>query len=146
MQTVLFFLIAVLMGIMIAIYLPMNSSVARHLDSTVAASIPFFIIALLTTILIFFFFADWKTITKLRGLPFYLFLPGFFAALMVLGTTFLIPRIGARSFFILTITGQIVMAMILSHFGYLESPKDPVTIKKFFGAVLMMAGAVLSTI
>ena len=64
---------------------------------------------------------------------------------MVLGTTFLIPKLGARRFFILTITGQILMAIIVSHFGALESPKDPITLKKLFGAALIIVGAAFST-
>jgi uncharacterized membrane protein YdcZ (DUF606 family) len=36
---------------------------------------------------------------------------------MVLGTTFIIPEIGARKFFILVIAGQILAGMIVSHYG-----------------------------
>jgi len=145
MQTVLFTMLSLLMGIMLAIYLPMNSTVARYLGSSIAASIPFFLIAFITTIFMYFLISDYTTILKANTIPFYLFLPGFIAAFMVLGTTFLIPKIGARKFFILTITGQIFMGIVLSNYGLLESPKDTITIKKLCGAVLMLAGAVLST-
>jgi transporter family-2 protein len=64
---------------------------------------------------------------------------------MILGTTFLIPKIGARKFFILLISGQILMAIIVSHFGILESPRDPITFKKVLAAGLVIAGAFLST-
>jgi uncharacterized membrane protein YdcZ (DUF606 family) len=36
------------------------------------------------------------------------------------------------------------MAMVVSHFGILESPQDPVTVKKMLAATLVIAGAVLS--
>ena len=146
MQTIFFILLTILMGIMLAVYLPMNSTVARYLESPIAASIPFFFIALVTTIFIFFIFSDYKIILKVSAVPFHFFLPGFFAAFIVLGTTFLIPKIGARKFFILTITGQVLMGMVLSNYGFLESPKDPITFIKICGAVLMLAGAVLSTV
>ena len=42
------------MGIMIAVYLPANSVVARHLGSPISALIPFFFIALVTTIILLF--------------------------------------------------------------------------------------------
>jgi transporter family-2 protein len=64
---------------------------------------------------------------------------------VVLGTTFLIPHIGARKFFILLITGQILMAIVVSHFGILESPKDPINMQKMIGAVLVLTGAIFST-
>ena len=38
------------------------------------------------------------------------------------------------------------MAMVLSHFGFLESPKDPITMKKLLGASLLFVRGVLSTL
>jgi transporter family-2 protein len=133
------------MGIMLAVYLPANSVVARHLGSPITALIPFFFMALATTIVILLIFGDYRTFFRVKNLPFYLFLPGFAAAFMVLGTTFLIPKIGARNYFILGIAGQILTSMFLSHFSLLASPHDPITIKKIAGALLLLSGAVLST-
>ena len=146
MHTPLYTLLAVLMGIILAVYLPMNGSVARYLNSPIAASIPFFIIALITSILLLFLLGHAGTILNMRKVPPYLFISGFIAAFMILGTTFLIPRIGARRFFIVVLAGQLTMAIFLSHFGFLESPKDPVTMKKLLGASLMFIGAVVSTL
>lgn len=146
MQTMIIMLLTLSLGIMIAVYLPMNSTVARYLGSPISASIPFFFIALITTILIFFLLEDYSTISKLKTIPAYLFLPGFVAAFMIIGTTYLIPKVGARKFFILVITGQILMGIIISHFGILESPKDAITLKKMLGALLMVVGALISTV
>ena len=90
-------------------------------------------------------FGKVETISKVKDVPVYLYLTGFISAFIVLGTTFLIPYIGARKFFILMIAGQIVMAMVISHFGLLESPQDPVNIKKIIGASCVILGAIIST-
>ena len=145
MQTMIYLSTAFLMGIIMAIYLPMNSSVARYLGSSITANVTFFMVALLTSIIIFFIFGQFDTISKAQDVPFYFYLTGFISAFIVLGTTFLIPLIGARKFFILLIAGQIVMAIIVSHFGILESPKDPFNMKKLIGASMVMIGAVIST-
>ncbi len=58
MQTTLFLLVAFFMGIVMSIYLPMNSSVSRHLGSPVAASVVFFIVALATTGMVFIYFGN----------------------------------------------------------------------------------------
>jgi len=100
---------------------------------------------ILTVILILLISGRFHTINYLNSVPAYLYLAGFVSAFVVLGTTFLIPHIGARKFFILLITGQILMAIIISHFGVLESPKDPITMKKMIGATLVLAGAIFST-
>jgi transporter family-2 protein len=145
MQNILYIVLSVAMGAMLSIYLPMNSSVSRLLGSPISANVSFFLVALITAVVIFFLFGDTKTIWNVKEVPPYLYLCGFVAAFIVLGTTFLIPKLGARRFFILMLTGQILMAIIVSHVGALESPKDPITLKKVFGAALIIAGAFFST-
>ena len=145
MQSTLFLLVAFFMGIVMSIYLPMNSSVSRYLGSPVAAAVVFFIVALATTVMVFIYFGAYQSISKLKEVPKYLYLAGFISAFMIIGTTLIIPQIGARKFFILLVTGQILMAILVSHLGILESPKDPVTLKKLIGASLVITGAALST-
>ncbi len=79
-------------------------------------------------------------------MPPYLYLTGFVSAFIVLATTYLIPRMGVRHFFILTISGQILTALVVSHFGLLQTPTDPVSAKKLLGAVLVVLGALFSTL
>ncbi|UCF92759.1 MAG: DMT family transporter [Desulfobacterales bacterium] len=145
MQTIIYILLAFLMGVTTSVYLPMNSSVSKHIGSSITANITFFIVALLTSILIFILFGDFNTLPNLKAVPVYLYLTGFVSAFIVLGTTFLIPHLGSRTFFILLIAGQIVMATIVSNYGILSSPKDPITLRKVFGALLVVLGAIIST-
>ncbi len=146
MQTGLYTLIALFMGVIYSIYLPMNSSVSKYLGSPLTATVSFYTVALATSILIFIFFGKFETIYKIKNVPPYLFLTGFISAFIVLGITFLIPKIGVRKLFILSIAGQIIMAIIVSHFGALESPKDPITFRKIIGAILLFSGALVSVI
>ena len=145
MQQWLYMALAVSMGIVISLYFPMNSSVSRYLGSTVTANVTFFTVALATSIVIFLFFGEFSSIHKIKSVPAYLYLTGFISAFVVLGTTYLIPHLGARKLFILVISSQILMAVIVSHFGILESPKDPITIKKLVGALVVVIGAYIST-
>lgn len=144
MQTGTHILFALLIGVISAIYLPMNSSVSRYLGSPLTASISFYFVALITSILIFAIFGEFETIYNIKIVPPYLFLTGFISAFIVLGITFLIPILGARKMAILAIAGQLLMAMIVSHFGVLESPEDPITLKKIVGASLLILGATVS--
>ena len=145
MQTTIYIVLAFSMGLIMSIYLPMNSSVAKYIGSTITANVTFFFVALLTSALIFLLSGQFNTINHLKDVPAFLYLAGFVSAFVVLGTTFLIPHIGARKFFILLITGQILMAIVVSHFGLLESPQDPINLKKMIGAVLVLTGAIFST-
>ena len=82
----------------------------------------------------------------IKDVPLWLYLTGVFSAFMILGTTFLIPKVGVRRFFILTVSGQILMAVIVSHFGFLGTPKDPISVKKIIGAVCIVFGVIFSTL
>jgi bacterial/archaeal transporter family-2 protein len=145
MQTAMYISLAFLLGILMSIYLPMNSSVSRYVGSSITANITFFFVALLTSIVIFLIFGQFDTVNKVKEVPIYLYLTGFISAFMILGTTFLIPHLGARKFFILLIAGQILMAVVVSHFGILESPQDPINMKKLIGVSLVIIGAIIST-
>ena len=144
MQTFTFAIVAFLMGAILSVYLPMNSSVSRHLGSSMAASAVFFVVATITSIVILILGGEYHSLAKLRSAPVYLHIAGVISAFFIVGTTFLIPKVGARTFFILLVSGQILMAMVISHFGVLESPQDPITLKKTLGAMLVIAGAFLS--
>ena len=144
MQTGVFIIFALLIGAISSIYLPMNSSVARYLGSPLTASITFYFVALVTSIVLFLVFGKPETISNIGSVPSYLYLTGFISAFIVLSITFLIPILGARKLVILSLAGQILMAMIVSHLGILESPHDPITLKKLFGASLFITGAIVS--
>ncbi len=146
MQTLSFLVVSFFLGVIMTIYLPMNSSISRYVGSPITASVIFFTVALITALLIFVIAGESATISKIKNIPVYLYLTGVISAFMILGTTFLIPKIGARKFFILLVSGQVIMAMIVSHLGILESPKDLITLKKLFGAALVVIGVFISTI
>lgn len=122
----------------------MNSSVARHLGSPLTASITFYFVALITSILLFLVFGKPGTPGNIGAVPPYLYLTGFISAFIVLSITFLIPILGARKLVILSLAGQILTAMIVSHLGILESPPEPITLKKAIGASLFITGAIVS--
>ena len=144
MQTGIYIFFALMIGAISAIYLPMNSSVSRYLGSPLTANISFYLVALVTSIVLFSFLGNFSTLNNIKSVPPYLYLTGFISAFIVLAITFLIPILGARKLVILSIAGQIIMAMIVSHFGVLESPEDPINLKKIAGAILLISGAVVS--
>ena len=145
MQSIWFIVLALLMGAMLSIYLPMNSAVSRHIGSVLTANMTFFFIALATSFIMFLIWGRTETLTAIKKVPTWLYITGVISALNILGTTYLIPRLGVRRFFILVIGGQILTAMVVSHFGWLTSPKDPLSAAKIIGAALVLLGTVFST-
>jgi len=146
MQPIPVIFLSLLVGSLLSIYLPMNSMVSKQIGSAITANITFFLMALVTSIVLFAIWGDNATLSRLKSVPAYLYLTGFVSAFIVLATTYLIPQLGVRRFFILTISGQILTAMIVSHYGLLATPTDPLSAKKIVGAALVILGAVFSTL
>lgn len=144
MQSLLFWLIAFAMGVMTSIYLPINGVVARCVGLALLANVPFYLLGTITTLFLFSFTGNFSTVARFRDVPSYLYLSGFISAFLVFGSTFLIPRLGAGKFFVLFVAGQIIMALMVSHFGLLASPQVPITLKKGLGALLLIVGVVLA--
>ena len=145
LQNGIYYLLAFLMGISMSVYLPANGLVSKHIGSSITANFTFFTVAFFTSAIVLVLFGDLGSLSNIRHVPVYMYATGCAGALIVLGMTFLIPIIGARSCFILLIGGQILMAMIVSHFAILSSPADPLTVKKIIGAIIVVAGAIIST-
>ena len=54
-------------------------------------------------------------------------------------------EVGAGPLMIMLLAGQIVGGLLLSHFGWLGSPVDRITLSKLAGVILMIGGVVLAT-
>jgi len=156
MQILFFIVMALLLGAITPIYLSMNSSVARYVDSPTLANISFFLVGLTVATGIVAAIAlinlseetegILATAQKFTQVPPQYYLSGAFSAMFVLGTTALLPRLGANVFFVTFVTGQIVMATIISHFGILESPHDPISVRKVVGISLVITGLSVTTL
>ena len=152
MQVLFLLIIAFTMGAITPIYLPMNSSVARYVGSPILANLSFFFMALAATLITLSItlllssnMSGATIIAKYKEVPVYLYLSGILSALLILGTTAVIPRLGASTFFILFVSGQVIMAAIVSHLGILESPQEPISMQKVFGISLLLIGVTLTT-
>ena len=70
---------------------------------------------------------------------------GALGACLVFAIAWLLPQVGARAMFITLIAGQVFGGMILSHFGWLGSPVQRISLTNLLGAAVMICGVVLAT-
>ena len=84
-------------------------------------------------------------LSGLRNVNPLLLTAGAMGASLVFGIAWIIPQIGAQHMTVMLLTGQILSAMVLSHFGWLGSPVQPVSVTNMLGAVLLIGGAFLAT-
>jgi transporter family-2 protein len=70
-------------------------------------------------------------------------LAGVAGVLLVMGTAFLIPRIGTAHTVALLVLGQALTSLIFDHFGLLGMPVISISTSRLLGCGLLAAGAIL---
>ena len=68
---------------------------------------------------------------------------GFFGAVYIAISVFMVPRLGAAFFVALLVAGQMVASVAFDHFGLLGLSQHPIDVPRLIGAVLLVAGVVL---
>jgi transporter family-2 protein len=68
------------------------------------------------------------------------FFAGVFGFVVLASISFLIPQIGATSAIILVMIGQVVIGVILDHFGLLGAAVHPISLSRLFGIVVIFVG------
>jgi transporter family-2 protein len=85
--------------------------------------------------------------TQFRSLPglshSYLYLGGFLGLAVLATLIFLVPRIGTAAALVLIVAGQLLMALLIDHFGFLGTPKIELTSTRLLGALFAAIGAFL---
>jgi len=75
--------------------------------------------------------------------PWWAWSGGLFGAIFIALAILLIPKIGAATFVALLVTGQMLAALALDHFGLLGVPVQPATLVRMAGAGFLILGVVL---
>lgn len=139
----LYLALSVLVGALGAIHVPINGALGAKIQSTVAATFVFYGMAFLVIAALAFATADRAAFRALPDVPVgYLVLPGLISVAVVGGHTYLIPRFGAINVFVVAVFAQTTVRVLISHFGWLESPVDPISVQKLAGAGMVALGSI----
>jgi bacterial/archaeal transporter family-2 protein len=140
-----YFALTFLIGIVLTVHLAMNGKVGAVLDNPRVGNALFWCIGAVAAVLIGLTGWNANALKPLSEVNPVLLIAGALGASLVFGIAFLIPRIGAAKLTLIMLAGQILGGLVLSHFGWLGSPKNPVTTRNLLGAVVMFVGVFLAT-
>ena len=137
--------LTVFLGVILTVHLSMNGAVGAAIGNPRVANALFWCIGAITALVIGA--TGWQAgaLSGLRNVNPLMLTAGAMGASLVFGIAWIIPQIGAQQMTVMLLTGQILSAMFLSHFGLLGSPVQPVTVMNVLGALLMIAGVFLAT-
>src|SRR3954469_8178325 len=142
---VLFYVFTIFLGIVLAVHLAMNGKVGSMLNNPRVANALFWCVGAIAAVIIGL--TGWRSgaLSGLRNVHPILLTAGALGACLVFAIAWLLPQVGARAVFITLIAGQVLGGMILSHFGWLGSPVQQLTLTNVLGAVIMLVGVAVAT-
>jgi bacterial/archaeal transporter family-2 protein len=135
--------LAVIAGVLIAIQAPTNAILGKASGSPVVAAFISFVVGTLALGTMVAARSGRLFAPELRQVPWYAWVGGFYGAFFVAMAAFAAPRIGVATMLTAAIGGQILAALMLDHFGLLGLARQPVSVERIAGAILVLLGAVL---
>ena len=139
------YIFTMFLGVILAVHLAMNGKVGSVLNNARVGNALFWCIGALGATVIGL--TGWQAgaLQPLKDVHPVLLTAGVLGASLVFAIAWLIPQVGAGAVMITLIAGQVLGGLIMSHFGWLGSPVEPITLTKVAGVVVMIAGVVLAT-
>lgn len=77
---------------------------------------------------------------NLSRYPWWIWIGGFMGAAYVFGVVFLTRYLGVAALFIAIVVGQLLAGLLIDHFGWFNVPVQRITVTRFAGAMLLLAG------
>ena len=133
------------LGVILTVHLAMNGQVGAALNNPRVGNALFWCIGAITAVAIGLTGWHAGALSALGQVNPVMLTAGAMGACLVFGIAWVIPQIGARNMTMMLLAGQILSAMVLSHFGWLGSPVQPMTMMSVVGALVMFGGILLAT-
>ncbi|WP_027856926.1 DMT family transporter [Marinobacterium jannaschii] len=139
--------IAVVCGTLIPIHAGMNATLSRSIGHPVWATVfsfmgSFVCLAVFAAVIR----PGAPSAASLLSAPPWAWLSGLVGVVYVIVTMLVAPRLGAASFITSVIAGQMVMALLLDHYGLLGFSQKSVDLKRILGMLLVFAGVAVMQI
>lgn len=140
----LYLALALVTGALIPIQAATNAIFSKSVGNTLVTGLSVFVIglaAMLAVVLVSR--TDWPTPQQLASAPAYSYLGGIIVATYVVMITILIPRIGVGTAIGLIVTGQVIGAVAIDHFGWFHVAVRTISLSRAIGLALMVGGVYL---
>lgn len=144
MQQALFFLFAIVVGVMLPIQAGLNSSMGKALKSPMYGTLVSFGVGTIGLLLwMLLTRANWSDLKYGAQLPWYYWTGGLLGIVYVAGIIILTPRLGVALTFGLTVAAQMAFSVVMDHYGWLGVPENPINWVRVLGVAMIISGVVL---
>ncbi|WP_417532877.1 DMT family transporter [Marinobacterium stanieri] len=136
--------LAFVVGMIMPMQAGVNSTLAIHSNGALWASLVSFVVGSIALLcLAIAMRQELPVISDLRQAPWWAWTGGFMGALFVFTGAILAPRIGATTMMALLVAGQLIMSVVLDHFGWATFPQHDINWGRILGVLFLIAGVVL---
>jgi bacterial/archaeal transporter family-2 protein len=136
--------LAVAAGISVIVQQALNANLRAALGSAAWSGFTSYLIGTICMVLLALALRDpLPSAAVAARVPWWAWSGGLFGAIFIGLAILLIPKIGAATFVALLVTGQMLAALTLDHFGLLGVPVQPATLVRMAGAGFLILGVVL---
>ncbi|MBJ7511658.1 DMT family transporter [Brevundimonas sp.] len=136
-------LVVVLAGGATALQAPTNAKLATAVASPVNAAFISFAVGTTVLGILAALMQTRPDMAAARALPWYAWLGGVYGACFVVAAAWGVPRLGVAMTITLMVGGQLLLSLILDHFGALGVPRQPLNLGRIAGVGLVLAGVLL---
>ena len=140
------YLLTMFLGAVLAVHLSMNAKVGSVLANARVGNALFWCIGAVAAVIIGLTGWQQGALSPVKQVHPLLLTAGALGACLVFAIAWLIPQIGAGPVMITLLAGQVLGGLLMSHFGWLGSPVDPVSPLKLLGVAVMVGGVALATL
>lgn len=138
-----YILVAVVMGVVVAIQPGLNADVARRLGSPVGAAFLSIAISFAASLAYVVIAREPIGFSGLASLPWYLWLAGIIGFMFVVGGLWLAPVLGAALLFASIVAGQMIGATLADQFGFAGYQAQSLDPWRLAGIGLVLAGVIV---
>jgi transporter family-2 protein len=139
------YLLTMVLGAVLAIHLSMNAKVGSVLNNARVGNALFWCIGAVGAVAIGLTGWESGALSPLKQVHPLLLTAGLLGACLVFAIAWLIPQVGAGPVMITLLAGQVLGGLLMSHFGWLGSPMQPITLTKIIGVLVMIGGVAIAT-
>ena len=136
-------LIGLGVGALVVIQGGMNSRVMQALGGAMPATLVNFIIGAMALFAVMVITGSVTSLSGVAQAPRWSLLAGVAGVMLVMGTAFLIPRIGTAHTVALLVVGQALTSLAFDHFGLLGVPVIQISMTRLIGCGLLALGAIV---
>lgn len=136
--------LAVTAGLSLVVQQALNSNLRVALNSAAWSGFMSYFVGLVCMILLAIALRDpVPSYAMISRIPLWAWSGGVFGAIFIGLGIMLVPQLGAATFFVLLVAGQMVGSLIFDHFGILGVPVHEINAVRLAGAALLVGGVIL---